>query len=91
MSGPPITYAAVLAALEARGVRLGGDGPLYAFGGADGELRGEAWAICPACGLYGLRVDRRDDGRARVSCRQGCRPQAILVALATALVGRAAA
>ena len=85
------TFAAVLKALETRGARLAGDGPIYAFGGADGELRDEAWAMCPACGWYGLRVDRLKDGRARVSCGNGgCHPEAILEALARALLDKAA-
>lgn len=93
MSTP--TFTAILRALELRGARLyvgpGKRGPAYAFGGADGELRHEAWSTCPACSEYGLRVDRRDDGRARVSCRTGCRPQEILGALASAVSARVAA
>ena len=85
-----VTFAAVLAGLKAQGVRLGPGAPPFAFGGPDGELRGEVWAICPACGSYGLRVDRRDDGRGRVACRQGCRPETVVVALASAVAGRAA-
>ena len=82
----PVTFKAVLRGIEARGTRLAGDGPFYAFGGADGELRGEAWAMCPACGQYGFKVDRLGDGRARVSCKEGCRQDAIYMALAAALV-----
>ena len=85
------TFAAVLTALEARGTRLGGNGPVYAFGGADGELRDEVWAMCPACGEYGFRVDRLENDRARVYCRRGCRRDAILEALACALLERAVA
>ena len=81
------SFDAVLKALEVRGARLAGQGPVYAFGGADGELRDEAWAMCPACGWYGLRVERLDDGRALVSCGNGgCKRDAILEALARALV-----
>lgn len=85
------TFEAVVKALEVRGARLGGDGgPVWAYGGPDGELRDEIWAICPACNWSGLRVDRLDNGRARVSCGNGgCRRDAILAALALALVERA--
>ena len=87
-----VSFTAVLRALELRGVRLGGPGgPPFAYAGADGEIRGQAWAVCPACGHYGLRVDRQDDGAARVSCRTSCRPQEILAALAAAVAEKAAA
>jgi len=87
-----VTYTALLRALEVRGVPLGGPGgPPFAYAGADGEIRGQAWAVCPACGHYGLRVDRRDDGGALVSCRASCRPQEILAALAAAVAEKAAA
>jgi hypothetical protein len=87
-----VTYAAILRALEVRAVPLGGrGGPPFAYAGADGEIRGQAWAVCPACGHYGLRVDRRDNGAARVACRASCRPQEILAALAAAVAEKAAA
>jgi len=90
-----VTFAAVLRALELRNVRLATGprirGPLFAYGGADSELRDEAWAVCPSCDFPGLRVERRHDGQALVSCRQRCRPQSILTALASAVVERAAA
>jgi len=90
-----VTFAAVLRALELRNVRLDAGprvrGPVFAHGGPDGELRGEAWATCPVCSLPGLRVERRHDGQALVSCRQRCRPQWILTALASAVAERAAA
>ena len=89
-----VTFAAALRALEIRGVRLDAGprvrGPVFAYGGADGELRDEAWAMCPSCDYYGLRLERRDDGRALVSCRQGCSPAVILEALAVAVITEAA-
>ena len=96
-----VTFSAVLRALELRNVRLDagprGRGPAFAFAyagpnaGPNGELRDQAWAVCPVCSLYGLRVERRHDGQALVSCRQRCRPQWILTALASAVAERAAA
>lgn len=81
----------MLRALDVRGVGLTTGGAAWAFGGPDGELRDEAWAICPACGIYGLKVTRLDDGSARVSCGEGAeRPDAILAALAEAVLEEAA-
>lgn len=89
------TFSAVLRALELRDVRLPAGprtrGPAFAYGGADGERKDEAWADCPACSSYGLRVDRQDDATARVGCRQGCKPAVILAALMAGTVERRAA
>lgn len=76
--------------MRAAGLTPGG--APWAYGGADGELRDEAWAICPACGIYGLKVTRLPGGCARVSCGEGaCRPDAILAALAESVLQEAAA
>lgn len=93
MTGP--SYKSVLRALELHGARLsagpGARGPAFAYGGADGQLRGEAWAFCPACTLYGLRVDRREDGSCSLACRARCSQSAIVAALAGSVTGRTAA
>lgn len=84
MSAP--TFASVLKALQVRGVGLTPGGAPWAFGGPDGELREEAWAICPGCGFYGFKATRLPDGLARVSCRGACRSEAIYAALAEAVI-----
>lgn len=87
------TFQAVLKAIKAHPARpVGLELAAYTFGGPDGELRDEAWAMCPACGVYGLRVDRLKDGRAAVSCANGgCTRAEIYEALALALLEAATA
>ena len=87
------TFTAVLRALDALPRRPSGlQTTGYSSGDADGEVRNEAWGICPACSLPGLRVERREDGRATVTCGNGgCRRDVILEALAAALLEMAAA
>lgn len=87
------TFAAVLQALEvAPGRPHGLKAAAFVYGGPDGQLRDEAWGVCPACRWCGLWVKRLEDGRADVVCRNGgCSRDAVLEALASALLEKAKA
>lgn len=85
------SFDAILEAIKAHPARpVGLERAAYTYGGADGERRDQVWAMCPACGWYGLHVERLPNGRASVSCRNGtCTRDQILEALARALLERA--
>src|SRR3954451_24528799 len=74
-----VPFSDVLQALERR---ANGTAPYtFALDTQGRELRGEAWATCPACDLPRLKIEDRD-GKAALSCLEGkCRESEVVGAL----------